>query len=153
MRRKWRNWKILDSKKENDIIYYLVKWKDFEETEWIKEDEFDTIEIISEYWKEKNRKQQEEQTSPVEKRIRGRPRTHNQLIVNSILFSIKLIILIKIIGWEEINKKFLLCETNGITIDIDDNCLYRNANPSMEFTELVKYMNDETIITVLRKIT
>ena len=43
---------ILDCKLKRGIRYYLVKWKDYseEDNSWVKESNFDTPEIIQEYW-------------------------------------------------------------------------------------------------------
>ena len=64
---------ILDHKTNRSGNRYLVKWKGKEETEWIPEDHFDTIEVINEYFKRVNQREDPpEINSPIEKSKRGR---------------------------------------------------------------------------------
>jgi transposase InsO family protein len=47
--------KILSDKQEGGIRFYLVKWEGYEDSSnsWVAESDFDDIEIIRNYWKEK----------------------------------------------------------------------------------------------------
>jgi hypothetical protein len=47
-----RSRKIIDHRKRRGIVEYFVKWRDFAESEcsWVKETDFDTVEIIEDYW-------------------------------------------------------------------------------------------------------
>lgn len=49
---------ILNHRKRKNKYEYLVKWKDENKkiNEWIKEDNFDTVEIIQKYWDRRNKK-------------------------------------------------------------------------------------------------
>jgi hypothetical protein len=73
--------KIVDHKKDDkNIMYYLVKWKNFDDSHnsWVAEQDFDTTEYIDKYRKSINEGQ-------IKKR--GRPRK-NILLMTSILFMI-----------------------------------------------------------------
>ncbi len=62
---------ILDQRKnpKTDSIEYLVKCKDFDETEneWVPEELFDSVDLFNEYNNAIHRKDQTEVTSPIEK--------------------------------------------------------------------------------------
>ena len=124
---------ILDHKTEKGKIKYLVKWKnDKLENEWVDENNFDTVEIINEYYKKIHRKDQEETTSPIEKK-RGRKKI-NLKSNNLALTVIILYIFIGIIGSAvqieedntfEIKGDYRYCEPTQRIISLDDNCIPR----------------------------
>ena len=68
--------KIMEKRinKDNNRIEYLVKQKNFddEDNEWLSEDKFDDVKIITEYNEKMFRNEQVEQFKPIEKKKRGR---------------------------------------------------------------------------------
>ena len=46
----WEVERIINHRKRNGEMQYLTKWKGFDETTWEPESNFDTTEIIEEYW-------------------------------------------------------------------------------------------------------
>ena len=65
--------KILDHKKVNDQMIYLVKWKNSDDTDWLPVDNFNTMEVINEYHKRL-------ETKMTEERMALRPRTQQRLL-------------------------------------------------------------------------
>lgn len=69
--------KILKEKNVENKIEYLVEWSKGDQS-WVKEEDFQTIDIINDYWKSKASNQ-------VEKRKRGRPPKKPALGLNMVI--------------------------------------------------------------------
>ena len=142
---------ILDHKTEKGKIKYLVKWKnDKLQNEWVDENNFDTVEIINEYYKKIHRKDQEETTSPIENK-RGRKKI-NLKSNNLALTVIILYIFIGIIGSAvqieedntfEIKGDYRYCEPTQRIISLDDNCIPRKDKEKPIGTVRKKYNGSE----------
>ncbi len=74
--------KILDHKDENNVRYYLVKWKDLDDSEnsWEPEKNFNTKGIIKQYLKSITTKNSE----IVQKRPRERPPKIKPMLIMNI---------------------------------------------------------------------
>ena len=147
--------KIVDFKKVNDQLIYLVKWKNSDETDWVPVDHFNTMEVINEfhanlnnpnnkgYSLRRNKANQRVQPNVVKAKQRtlsgrkpGRP---PKVKVNSIynLCSIILTLLIltfkltlvSCLNIEKVNLKYCNSHTEPRVLDVNNLCkLYKNDN-------------------------
>jgi hypothetical protein len=114
--------RILNDRTRNNTIEYLVEWKDKSEKEWVNENEFQTIEIINDYWKSKA-------GEPV-KRGRGRPPKKLHMILS--------ILLILIMSAQTLaTNMFCTGAERSPIIDIDEICQWKQI-PQRNFTEFAQ---------------
>jgi hypothetical protein len=123
--------KILDHRMVNNKYEFFVKWKNLSEleNEWIKEDDFGTVEIINDYWKLIHRKDQPEQTAPIEPRPtrgRGRPPKISILNVLTLLFILMLGV---VDGQTTLKGKFRYCTTETTTLMDEESCYSLHDKP------------------------
>ena len=137
--------KILDHKKEDDQILYLVKWKDSGES-WIPEDHFNTVEVINDYYNSKNEDKASELRiqpkrgvktirKPETKKKRGRPpKLTGSNLVLSVVLAIFFLPLV-LAESKKINNKFKFCDitANPTILDVENSCqVYRrNMNTNV----------------------
>jgi hypothetical protein len=124
--------RILNDRTRNNVIEYLVEWKDKSTKEWISENEFQTVEIINDYWKSKT-------GGPV-KRGRGRPpKNLLSVFLTLILFTQTL----------ETNI-FCTGSERAPMIDIDEICQWK-YNPQRNFTEFSEEYGTKRLIILSKK--
>ena len=140
--------RILDKRKnrKTDTIEYLIKWKDFDdsENEWISEELFDGVELINSYNNTIHRKDQAEFTSPVEKPKKKRgpkgPWKHKGLpsiiTLLLILFNVLVIQAKKKTNATFIHEKFHHCEKSKVRIvENEFTCAHHEKRHSKSFEE------------------
>ena len=120
--------RILKHKNEKNEIKYLVEWKENKEQEWVEEKNFETIDIINDYWK----------SIAGEKRGRGRPPIYH---TNTLFLFLVLITGIEMVIGQE---KIQLC--NGIkkmkALNIDEICKTKKEAD----IEKITWINKDIII-------
>ena len=126
--------KILNDRKIENKLEYLVKWKHETETTWVKEEDFQTIDIINDYWNKKTNKENEEKvkrtttttnktTGTNQPKSRGRGRPPKYSIANLMMYVIHCILITTVYAGEKI--KF--CNNNGNSIiDMDSLCRWKS---------------------------
>jgi len=137
--------KILDHKDENNVRYYLVKWKDLDDSEnsWEPEKNFNTKGVIKQYLKSITTKDSE----IVQKRPRGRPPKIKPLLIMSVVWM--LLITLGIgqdnSSWNEVQANVYLCSGayNKLPIDIESVCKEQRRNGSTLREEFSKQINKE----------
>ena len=78
--------KILDPRGKAESREYLVKWKDYEKSTWVKQERFNTTGCITEYWKKKREetkkkeKDKENQKPMEDKNVRRSARIRNRRV-------------------------------------------------------------------------
>jgi hypothetical protein len=121
--------KILDDKKIENKIQYLVEWSKGDQS-WVKEEDFQTIDIINDYWKSKTSNQ-------VEKRKRGRPPKKPALGLNMVISCI-FVFLCLISGGMFAKMKYCSKENSRI-IDMNKICTdnIREASIKRDFRQVI----------------
>jgi len=137
--------KILDHKDENNVRYYLVKWKDLDDSEnsWEPEKNFNTKGIIKQYLKSITTKNSE----IVQKRPRERPPKIKPMLIMSVIWM--LLITLGVgqdnSSWNEVQANVYLCSGayNKFPIDIESVCKEQRRNGSTLREEVSKQINKE----------
>ena len=153
---------ILGKRKNNEtnLIEYLVKWKEFDEThnEWLSEDKFDDVEIINEYNSRMHRVQEIEQTRPVEQPRRAGRRKRldvsNSLLIILIFFyliglTVGDIFINETLPWLTVGDIFInetlpYCDTSmARAFDFDTNCKSRALEARNNFKNIIDDLRTE----------
>lgn len=132
--------KVLNERKVGDNIQYLVKFKNYDEPEWIDESNMDANDLINAYHRSKLIRP-DEPVAPIERNLRRSTRTRrtywSKLNYFNTLFCVLFICLKVCFATTTYSGKFKFCETGGGTlVDRYENCLKRNENRALKYPEL-----------------
>ncbi|MCA9761179.1 MAG: hypothetical protein KC463_06680, partial [Streptococcus sp.] len=103
--------KIINDRRVNDSMEYQVLWKSGDQS-WVKEDDFQTIECINDYWRTR--------TTGIEKRGPGRPRK----IMNPAKTMLTALVLLSLVFCTaaEYTPKFCMRAERPSILDINNMC-------------------------------
>ena len=130
--------KILNDRTKDNKIQYYVRWKGKSNDSWVNEDDFNQVDIINNYWKEKN------EVKPK----RGRPR---KIVQNLPLYSIFLITMIMpfiSLTNADVTKYCLKSEHLSI-VNLDTACKW--IHNRVNLTDFMKYEKNNQNVIVMKK--
>ena len=117
---------VINDRKIDNKLVYLVKWKDNSKDSWVKEEDFQTIEVINDYWKNKLR-----ESERVFNKKRGRPK---KLLYSIVSLLMQLMLIFTLLEINEAATPWYpkFCTTNEKTsvIDLEQICLFKKPEKS-----------------------
>jgi hypothetical protein len=130
--------KILEHKKILNTYQYLVEWIDGTQ-DWINEDDFQTIDVINDYWKFKE--------TGIEKKTRGRPRKVN--LIEKVFFSLLCLLLISNTTEFDSETHTKFCTTNQRMKIVD---FHKLCSLKMDKANLFTELKDKKDFIILNKL-
>jgi hypothetical protein len=138
--------KILDHKIENNITYYHVKWRGYDETTWEPEVNFNTMGVINKYKRDIKNGKPNKNLEPTRKSTRIKTINYLRMWISLIIWTQALCYEIKSPNIRNLSVKIPYCRASsqGKPIDIEDLCV-ANKTRNMQIEEKIlkmKYVLD-----------
>ncbi len=131
---------LINDRRVDNKMEYLVRWKDNSKDSWIKEEDFQTIEVINDYWKNKIR-----ESEGVLQKKRGRPKKLGN-VLNMIL---QIMFMFTMLNFADAAKSWYpkFCTTNERTsvIDVEQLCIFKK----LEKNQFSEFSTKDAVVKII----